>query len=120
MNKLHTFLVHILPFKVTNCSFSHLPIDNTTDMFICQVQRSKMPPELYMTEYKKWHAIVMLEAGQSQNTIARHFGKIQKCNFATAVTIPTDGWVKIRDGMGLSKKTTPRQDRYLRIFELRN
>ena len=30
------------------------------------------------------------------------------------------GGVKIRDGRGWPKKTTPRQDRYLRIFALRN
>ena len=49
--KFHTFLVHILPFKIT--SFSHLPIDNKIDMFICQVQRRKMPPKVYMTENEK-------------------------------------------------------------------
>ena len=29
-----------------------------------------------MMEYEKWHAIGMLEAGQSQNSIARHFAEI--------------------------------------------
>ena len=91
MIKLHTFLVHILPFKASNCSFSHLLIDNTTDMFICQVQRSKVPPRMYMTENKKWHTSGMLETGQSQNSVARHFAKT-KSNLATGVMILTEGW----------------------------
>ena len=73
--KMITFLMHILLFNIINYSFSQLPIDNTSDIFICPVQRSKMAPELYTVEYEKWHAIGMLEAGQSQNSIARHFGK---------------------------------------------
>ena len=93
-----------------NCSFSYLSIDDTTDMFICQVQRRKMPPKVYMKENETLHAIGMLQAGQSKNSIDRHFGKFksvswaiqelscytlwktQTCNFATGVTISTDGW----------------------------
>ena len=118
--KLHALLVHILSFKVTKCSFSHLPIDNTTERFICQVQRRKMPPKVYMTENEKLRAIGMLEAGQSQNSIARHFGKSKSVISRLVVRYRQTGGVKIRDGRGRHKKTTPRQDRYLRIIALRN
>ena len=40
--KLRTFPMHFLSFKVTNCSFSHSPIHNTTEKFM---QRKKMPPK---------------------------------------------------------------------------
>ena len=78
MIKLHTF-------KVTNCSFSHLPIDNTIGMFSCQVEKRKIlpspppthPPKVYTMENEKLHAIGMLEAGHSQNSIARHFDKFK-------------------------------------------
>ena len=93
MIKLHTFLMHILPFKVTNCSFSHLPIDKTTDMFICRVQRSKRPPEVYMTDYEKWHAVGKLEVGQSQNSIATHFGK-SKSVISRLLSQYRQGWVQ--------------------------
>ena len=120
MIKRYTFLLYILSFKVTNCCFSQLPIDNTTVRFICQVQRRKMPHKVYMTENEKLREIGMLEAWQSQNSIARHFGK-SKSVISRLVSRyrQTDG-VKIRDGRGRSEKTTPGQDRYLHIFVLRN
>ena len=74
-----------------------------------------MPPEMYM---KKWHAIGMLEAGQSQNSIAGHFGKSVILRLLSHYQ--QAGGVKNRDGRGRPKKTTPRQDRYSRIFALRN
>ena len=77
-----------------------------------------MPPIVHLMENEKLYAIGVLEAEQSQNSIARHFGKSKSVrNFATSVL--TGGWGQIRDGRGRSKKTT-RQDRYLHIFAVRN
>ena len=66
-----------------------------------------------------WH-VGMLEAGQSQNWIARHFGKSKNVISQLVSQYWQTGGVKIRDGRGWPKKTTPRQDRYLSIFALRN
>ncbi len=79
-----------------------------------------MPPKVYMTENEKLRAIGMLEAGQSQNSIARHFGKSKSVISRLVSRYRQTGGVKIRDGRGRPKKTTPRQDRYLRIIALRN
>ena len=79
-----------------------------------------MPPEVYMTEYEKLHAVGMLGAGQSQNPIARHFGKSKSVSLRLLSRYRQTGGVKISDGRGWPKKSTHRQDRYLRIFVLRN
>ena len=116
MIKLYTFLVHILPFKVKNLSFSHIPTDNTSERFICQVQRRKMLPKVYMTENEKLHAARMLEAEQSHNSVARYFGKSKSVISRLVSRYQQTGRVKIRDGRGRTKRATPRQHRYLRIF----
>ena len=108
--------MHTLPFKVTNCSFSHMPIDNTTERFICQVQRKKMPFKVYMTENEKLRA--MFEAGQSKNSIARHLGK-SKSVISRFVSRYQPGASSLRMGVvGGPKKITPRKDWYLCIFAL--
>ena len=73
-----------------------------------------MPSKVYMTENEKLHATGMLEAGQSQNSIARHFDKSVISRLVSRYQ--QTGGVKIKEGTGRPKRTTPRYDRYLHIF----
>ena len=117
MIKLHTFLVHVLPFKVAVAAVASHTCRLTIQL-IClfvKCREVKCLPKMYTTENEKWHA-----TGQSQNSIARHFGKSKSVISQLVSWYRQTGGVKIRDGRGWLKKTTPRQDRYLRIFALRN
>ena len=49
-----------------------------------------MSPNVYMTENEKLRAVGMSEAGEFQNSVAKHFGKSK--SVMTGVTISTDGW----------------------------
>ena len=55
MINLHRFLVHILPFKVTNSSFSHLLIDNTTGprVKLASCKSALNPPVVCSTDLSK-------------------------------------------------------------------
>ena len=79
-----------------------------------------MPPKVYMTENEKFHAIGMIEAGQSQNAVSRYFGKSKSVISRLMARYRQTGGVKIRAGRGRPRKTSPRQDRCLRTMALRN
>ena len=79
-----------------------------------------MPPRQYLTEKQKWQAIGMVQAGQSQNQVARFFGK-SKSVISRLVTLHRQtGNVTMRRGRGRLKKTTVRQDGLIRTVALRN
>ena len=79
-----------------------------------------MPPRKYLTEKQKWQAIGMVQAGQSQNQVARFFGK-SKSVISRLVTLHRQtGNVTMRRGRGRLKKTTFRQDQLIRTVALRN
>ena len=79
-----------------------------------------MPPRQYLTEKQKWQAIGMVQAGQSQNQVARFFGKSKSVISRLVMLHRQTGNVTMRRGRGRLKKTTVRQDRLIRTVALRN
>ena len=77
-----------------------------------------MPPRQYPTEKQKWQAIGMVQAGPSQNQVARFFGKSK--SVISRLLHRQTGNVTMRRGRGRLKKTTVRQDRLIRTVALRN
>ena len=63
-----------------------------------------MLPKEYMTENEKLRAVGMLDAGQSQNSISRHFGKSKSVIAQLVSQYRQTGGVNIRNGRGRPKK----------------
>lgn len=79
-----------------------------------------MPPRVYLTTEQKWQAIGMIQAGESQNAVARFFGKSKSVISRLVLLHRQNGSVTMRAGRGRPCKTTPREDRRIRTIALRN
>ena len=62
----------------------------------------------------------MLQAGESQNHVARFFGKLKSVISQLAALYRQIGDVKMRTGHGQHRKTNFRQDRFIRVIALCN